>query len=73
VAVYEVVVARGAERTLRLSLDDLVDTWVSESSGRVTLEIVDQARLVAAIDRLHALGLVIEHVDHVADRTERRA
>lgn len=68
---YEVVVGGCAERTLRLRLDDLVDTWSTDTTGRVTLGILDQARLVAVIDRLHALGIVIEHVEHVTPANRR--
>lgn len=67
---YEVVVARCAARTLRLALDDLADTLVDTPSGDVSVAVRDQSRLVAAIDRIHGLGLVIEHIDHVEDRRE---
>jgi hypothetical protein len=62
--VYEVVVTGCAERTVRLALEDLVDAWDASDDGRLALEIVDQSRLLVVIDRLHDLGLVIEHVQH---------
>jgi hypothetical protein len=64
--VYELVVVGCAERTLRVALEDLVDEQPhSGVGGSLAVRVTDQARLVAAIERLHDLGVVIENVHHV--------
>jgi hypothetical protein len=64
--VYELVVVGCAERTLRVALEDLVDEQPHAGvGGSLAVRVTDQARLVAAIERLHDLGVVIENVHHV--------
>ena len=63
---YELVVVGCAERTLRVALEDLVEERPhAGAGGSLAVRVTDQARLVAAIERLHDLGVVIENVHHV--------
>ena len=60
---YEIVVVGRAERTLRIALDGLIDEWCQGSEpAMLRLVIDDQSRMVAVIDRLHGLGISIDHV-----------
>lgn len=64
---YEIEVAGRAERTLRMALSDL-NGEVAAGVGNDPLMVClpDQAALVAAIGKLHDLGVTIDKVRRIA-------
>lgn len=65
---YEIVIAGRATRTVRIALDDLVEDWRDDAAGESCSAIlVDQSRLLAAIEQLHDLGVVVEQIRHRDD------
>lgn len=62
---YQVAVAgRLPEAAWRL-LSDLGATSLGTVGATSTVEVVDQAALVGLLNRMHSLGIVIDHVDRV--------
>lgn len=62
--VYTVDVTGCGRRTALVAFEDLVDDVAETVPGRLVLEVTDQSRLVAVIDRLHEMGIVIERIEH---------
>lgn len=62
---YRVAVAgRLPDAALRM-LSDLGATSPERSGLTSTIEVIDQAALVGLVNRMHSLGLVIDHVSRV--------
>ena len=63
---YRVVVAGRLPEVAARMLADLGARVVDEPGSASTLEVADQAALVGVVNRVHGLGMVIEHVDRAA-------
>lgn len=62
---YRVAVAgRLPDAAIRL-LSDLGPDMVDVLGSSAAVEVVDQAALIMVIDRMHSLGLTIDHVERV--------
>jgi hypothetical protein len=66
--VYTVDVSGCGKRTALVAFEDLVEDVVETGRGRLVLEVTDQSRLVAVVDRLHEMGIVIERIEHLQRR-----
>ncbi len=65
---YTVDVSGCGKRTALVAFEDLVEDVVETGRGRLVLEVTDQSRLVAVVDRLHEMGIVIERIEHLQRR-----
>ncbi len=63
---YKLIGGGCAERTWRTALEDLgVDCGTGPGLGTFVVTIGDQSGLIAVVERLHELGITIEHVEKV--------
>ncbi|MPY92371.1 MAG: hypothetical protein GEV08_04660 [Acidimicrobiia bacterium] len=66
---YEIEVVGATEHAMRMALSDIAGGQeMTTSLGRAVTSMPDQAALVAAVTRLHDLGMII----HTVRRTTRR-
>jgi hypothetical protein len=70
VSTYRLAIAGRLPDSARPWLADLGAATIATTAACSTLEVHDQSALVGLVNRLHALGLVIEEVDRV--RREER-
>lgn len=63
--VYRVVVAGRLPDAVARLLSDLGADPVDVVGPCSAVEVVDQAALIVLIDRMHSLGLTIDHVDRI--------
>lgn len=67
---YRIAVAGRLPAAAWRMLSELGAT-ASDLAGPVsTVEVIDQAALVGLLNRMHSLGLVIDHVERVERRVE---
>lgn len=62
---YKILVTGCGKRTALVAFEDLVDNVAETDRSGLALEVTDQSRLVAVIERLHEMGIVIERIEHL--------